>query len=410
VARSRSSNGVLGRALAFLAPGKAAQRPAPARDEADVRKVISRLAGGVAHDLNNILLVVQGYAEMAVEEPDAGPTVRSLLTEMRDATARASLLVRDLLLVGERAPYTPRLLDLSEAIRRRLPAIAAECPEGIEVRSSLAEELRPVLADEDLVGRLLEALCARAREAMPAGGIMTISTESGASTEERTVVLRVHDTGTALSDEMRARIFEPYLPGPAGGKGQGLGMSVAYAAASRLGGTITARTVPDGTDIHVSMPAGSASATAAHAPRAAPARPTGQVEQARAPAGKTGETILVAEDDEGLRSLAVKVLAREGYAVLAARDGQEAVEIVERDGPNIRLALLDDVMPRMGGRAALARIQEIAPSLPVILCSGYAWHLDGDSSSGAGYWDILPKPWQPRELLQRVREGLESRR
>jgi CheY-like chemotaxis protein len=405
-----SSKGILARALARLGPGRAAHRTLRERDEADVRKVIARLAGGVAHDLNNILLVVQGYAEMAVEEPDAGPTVRSLLAEMRDATARASLLVRDLLLVGERAPFTPRLLDLSEVIRRRLPGIAAECPSGIEVRSSLAEGLRPVMADEDLLGRLLEALCARAREALPAGGGITIVTEPGAPAGDRTVVLRVHDTGTALSDETRERLFEPYLPGPGGGKGQGLGMSVAYAAVNRLGGTISARTVPDGTDIDVSLPVGSASGAAAHTARAAPARPARPVEPGRVPQGKTGETILVAEDDENLRSLAVKVLAREGYSVLAARDGQEAVEIIERDGPRIRLALLDDVMPRMGGRAALARIQEIAPRLPVILCSGYAWHLDGDSPSSAGYWDILQKPWQPRELLKRVREGLESRR
>ena len=96
--------------------------------------------------------------------------------------------------------------------------------------------------------------------------------------------------------------------------------------------------------------------------------------------------------------------------MLAARDGQEAVEIIQRDAAKIRLALLDDVMPRMGGRAALARIHEIAPSLPVIICSGYAWHVDQESPPGTGYFETLRKPWQPRDLLRRVREGLESDR
>ncbi|MGA2640597.1 MAG: response regulator [Spirochaetia bacterium] len=401
MARSMSSKGILGRALGILAPRRRESGPVRTGDDESVRKVVARLAGGVAHDLNNILLVVQGYAEMAVEEPDAD-VVRGLLAEMRDATARASLLVRDLLLVGERGPFTPRLLDLSETVRRRLAGIAADCPAGIEVRSSLAEGLQSVMADEDVVGRLLEALCARAREAMPSGGVITVSTEAGPDAGPFLVVLRVRDTGTALSEEMRGQLFEPYLPGPAGGKGQGLGMSVAYAAAKRLGGEIHVRTA-GGTDIEVVLHAGSARGTAAQAKGAAPAR------VAEPDRRDHKETILVAEDDESLRSLAVKILAREGYAVRAARDGQEAVEIVERDGQSIMLALLDDVMPRMGGRAALARIREIAPGLPVILCSGYAWQLDGDSPASAGYCETLQKPWQPRELLRRVREGLESR-
>jgi CheY-like chemotaxis protein len=373
--------------------------------ETDVQKVVARLAGGVAHDLNNILLVVQGYAEMAVEDPTAGPAVRGLLSEMRDATSRASLLVCDLLVVGERGPFTPRLLDLSEAVRRRLPGITADSPPGIEIRSELAEGLHPVLADEDLVGRLLDALCARAREALPGGGIISISTGPGTAGGRFPAVLRVHDNGTGLSEEARARLFEPYLPGPAGGKGQGLGMSVAFAVARRLGGDIRVR-AGEGTTIEVAFPSGAARPAMV---RSAEARPGEAAHHGRAPQGKAA-TVLVAEDDEGLRSLAVKVLAREGYSVLAARDGQEAVEIFQRDGRSIRLVLLDDVMPRMGGRAALARIQQMDPGLPVILCSGYAWHMDEVPSAKAGYCETLQKPWQPRELLQRVREGLESRR
>jgi CheY-like chemotaxis protein len=183
-------------------------------------------------------------------------------------------------------------------------------------------------------------------------------------------------------------------------------MSVAFAVARRLGGDIHVR-AGEGTIIEVAFPSVAARPAMV---RSAEARPDEAARQGRVPQGKAGATILVAEDDEGLRSLAVKVLAREGYSVLAARDGQEAVEIFQRDGRSIRLVLLDDVMPRMGGRAALARIQQMDPGLPVILCSGYAWHMDEVPSAKAGYCETLQKPWQPRELLQRVREGLESRR
>jgi CheY-like chemotaxis protein len=404
VPRSRSSKGIFSRVLGIFSVRRQEGEPVPKGDDDAVTKVVARMAGGLAHDLNNILLVLQGYAEMAVEEPDASPAVKGLLAEMRHATTRASLLVRDLLLVGERGPFTPRLLDLSEVIRRRLPRVAADSPGGIEIRSSLGQGLRPVMVDEDVVDRLLEALCARAREAMPAGGVLTVSTEPGPAAGPFPVVLRVRDTGAALTEEMQARLFEPYLPGPSGGKGQRLGMAAASAAAKRLGGEIRVHT-GEGTDIEVAFPAGRARRNAPAPPRPAePARPAAPV------CPDHVETILVAEDDESLRSLAVKVLTREGYAVRAARDGQEAVEIIQRDGREIRLVLLDDVMPRMGGRAALVRIREVSPGLPVILCSGYAWQMDRDYPSSAGYCETLKKPWQPRELLLRVREGLDSQR
>jgi CheY-like chemotaxis protein len=185
-------------------------------------------------------------------------------------------------------------------------------------------------------------------------------------------------------------------------------MAVAFAAANRLGGRIAVRN-DSGTVIEVILPRGAAAAPRASAAGAEAALKAEPPVPARSPRDTGAETILVADDDENLRSLAVKILAREGYAVVAARDGQEAVEIIQTGTPKVRLALLDDVMPRMGGRAALARIQQIAPGLPVILCSGYAWHLDEDSPQSAGYFETLQKPWQPRDLLRRVREGLESR-
>ncbi len=367
---------------------------------------ISRLAGGVAHDLNNILLVIQGYAEMAVEEAESVPGLQSLLGEMRAAAARAGALVRDLLVIGERGAFSPRLLDLNEVVRKRQPALEAACPTGVGIRTALAEGLGLVLADEELVGRMLDALCARSRESMPGGGLITITT---AADERRgAIILRVTDNGAPLTAEMRERLFEPYLPGPGGGKGQGLGMPVVQAVARRLGAEITVRSLEAGTNIEIKVPVGTVANLAAPPaeirPTAASVAPGAGVETH----GAGTAAILVAEDDDGLRELAVKVLSREGYTVLAARDGQEAVELFQERMRSIGLVVLDDVMPRLGGRAALERIHRLDPGCPLVLCSGYDWKLNECAPAAEGApRTLLSKPWQPRDLLRKVREALQ---
>jgi CheY-like chemotaxis protein len=368
---------------------------------------MARLAGGVAHDLNNILLVLQGYTEMAMEEAEAAPGMQSLLGEMRAATARAAALVRDLLVIGERGAFAPRLLDLSETARRRVSGLEAASPSGVEIRASLASGLPLVMADEELLGRALEALCARSRESMPAGG--TISVSTGVDKETGRACLRVADNGTPLTLEMEEHLFEPYLPGPGGGRGQGLGMSVVQAVVRKLGGEIVVRARQAGTEIEILLPSAmSAAPSSAPDPRRAgpEQRPTDS------PPGRPeteGVTILLAEDDEGLRELAVKVLSREGYLVIAARDGEEAVELFRKEAGGIRLVILDDVMPRLGGRAALERIHFIAPQVPLVLCVGYDWRLTDRAAELDGFLSTLSKPWQPRDLLRKVRETLDIR-
>jgi two-component system, cell cycle sensor histidine kinase and response regulator CckA len=219
------------------------------------------------------------------------------------------------------------------------------------------------------------------------------------------MVLSVADTGIALTSREEAALFEPYVPGRTGGKGRGLGLSLVYAIAQRCGGVVRVVSHPErGTEFRVFFPARDTTSIPASAP-------TPIVESARPSSAETasGVSILIAEDDDGLRALATKVLSREGYTVFAARDGQEAVELFERERERVRLVVLDDVMPRMGGRAALARIRQSAKAVPAILCSGYTWSLDGQSQESGGFSCVLPKPWQPRELLRRVREGLEIR-
>ena len=423
--------------------------PAPQTpDQARLLDSLSRLAGGVAHDLNNILLVIQGYTEMALAEPDAGPSTHALLAEVKDAAGRASLLVHELLVLGQRGPFSPRLLSLDEAILHHLPLVMKTAGESIEVHHAPGGDVPMVVADEELIGLLLKAFCLRARESSPKGGSITIATSVRRAEKAgdhppddfrgEQIILRVTDTGNPMTEEARARLFEPYLPSPTGGKGTGLGMSIAYAAARRLGAQIELeRSSVEGTVFTCAFPARRAAgmsprataerqgvaagmspgATAGMSPGAtagmSPGATAGMSPGATAGAfGRAGVnangavTILLAEDDEGIRALATKVLAREGYQVLAANDGEQAVEIFEREAGRISLVVLDDVMPRMGGRAALALMRGKVPDLPAILCSGYTWQLDGSASPGVGISRVLAKPWQPLELLRRVREGL----
>ena len=415
------SAGVLGRARAFLrrlagSEGRtdSPDRPDPAVAQGQVMDAVSRLAGGVAHDLNNVLLVVQGYTEMALAEQSLGSEARGHLAEVREAASRASLLVADLLLVGQRGPLAPRSLDLNDILARLLPGLKTRVGDGIEISFVPGDDVPEVVADEEQLGRLAVVLAEKARESMPGGGMLTIRTAAapgagGAGAGERRAILSFHDAGAAPPRTALVRLFEPYLPASDGGKGRGLGLSIAHGIVKRIGGDIEAVAGPQGgTAVTITFP-GRASVPESwlSAPRVTQSEPLagpGTYPQEAAQGG--GETILVAEDDDGLRALAVKILSREGYAVLAARDGEEAVDIYERNREVVRLALLDDVMPRMGGRAALARIRASSPGLPVILFSGYTWSLNGKTADSAAPFAILQKPWRPRELLRAVRESL----
>jgi CheY-like chemotaxis protein len=291
--------------------------------------------------------------------------------------------------------------------------VKAEAADGVEVRLSLAPALPAVFSDDEQISRLVAALCARAWPAMPAGGRLTIGTQATEpdASGQRHVLLTFADTGAPVPPELHARLFEPFLPWKADSKGLGLELSIAYSIVHRLGGTIVVESPTEGgTRFVISFPARNEALKgdngSTKASKEAPAPP----HRAAVDSVEPGQTILLAEDDEGLRTLAMKVLSHEGYEVLAARDGQEAVEIFELNRDAVRLALIDEVMPRMGGRAALARIRRSVPGLPAVLCTGYVWSLDGKTQEYGDIVDILPKPWRPRELLRIVREALEANR
>ena len=385
--------------------------PDVSSEEAHVMEAVRRLAAGVAHDLNNLLLVVQGYTEMAFAEEDAGPQTLGHLEEVRNASVRAASLAEDLLTVGLRGRSAPRMHQINDCITRNLRSLRAAAAEGVEIRVALAPALPVIMCDQVQMARLARALCARAWAVMPAGGVLTIGTavtEPGPAGERR-VLLTFSDTGAAVPPELRKRLFEPYVPWKPDGKGLGLELSIAHSIVHSLGGEIEVQCPPQGgTTIVLSFPVRPEARDEHNAPP-----PRGSHEMPHTAADgpiAAAQTILLAEDDEGLRTLAMKVLVREGYNVLAARDGQEAFEIFELNKGAICLALMDEVMPRMSGRVALARMRGILPGLPAILCTGYMWSLNGKAREYGEVLDILPKPWLPRELVQRVREALAPSR
>ena len=382
-------------------------------EEAHVMEAVRRLAAGVAHDLNNLLLVVQGYTEMALAEEDAGPQTLAHLAEVRDAAVRAASLAEDLLTVGQRGRISPRMVQLNDFLARILPSLKAEAAASVEVRLALAPGLPAVYSDDEQISRLVRALCARAWTVMPSGGSLMISTaaaEPGPS-GQRHVLLSVADTGAPVPPELHVRLFEPFLPWLFDSKGPGLELSIAYSIVHRLGGTIEVGSPPQGGTVFViSLPVREGALEEDGAPALSSKESSAIPRRAPALPVEPGQTILLAEDDENLRTLAKKILAREGYEVLEARDGQEAVELFELNRDTIRLALVDDVMPRMGGRAALSRMRRIFPGLPAILCTGYTWSLDGKAREDGEVPDILSKPWSPRELLRTVAEALEPDR
>jgi two-component system, cell cycle sensor histidine kinase and response regulator CckA len=393
------------------APEPAPAEPPAVQAGADQRllEALSRMAGGVAHDMNNILLVIQGYTDMALAEADAGAETLTLIAEAKEAVGRASAMVQDLLAAGMRGPFSPRLMDPSEAVRRQLPRLQAWCREGVRIEPALREGLPLVLVEEDLLARLLRCACALLQESVGPDGAIHVQTAAAAGPDGADSVSLSAWTDAAAEQAPPAAGFEPYLPGRSGGKGPGLAPLLVYAAARRLGGEASLEPRGGrGPSVTVLLPS---RASVPEPPRqaAAAARPQEPPAAQTAARARPTATVLIAEDDDGLRALAAKILSREGYAVIEARDGQAAVEAFERGGRPIALVILDDVMPRLGGRAALERIRRVSPDVPVILCSGYTWRLD-EKPAAPGEPDdscvVLAKPWQPRELLRRVREAL----
>jgi two-component system cell cycle sensor histidine kinase/response regulator CckA len=370
-------------------------------------EAIGQLAGGIAHDFNNMIGAILGWAEIGLEETDAETRLHRHFDKVRHQAVRAAALTRQLLAFARRQILEPRNLDLNQNVTETLSLLEKVIGSNIEIRTKLAENLTLVRADPTQIDQVLMNLCINARDAMPEGGHLTIETGDMIFDEKYCAVhtsarpghytlLAVTDTGTGMDAATLDRIFEPFFTTKDTGKGTGLGLATVYGIVSQHGGFLHVYSeVGMGTTFRVYLPV---------TPSAE--RTPASVEESR-PARGGAETILIAEDHEGLRELARETLANLGYEILLASDGEEAVRVFQANRDRVDLLLLDVVLPKMNGPEAYARISAEKEDVPVIFATGYSPEMALLHDAQERGLTVLQKPYVPRELARRVRETLD---
>ena len=377
--------------------------------QAQKMEAVGQLAGGVAHDFNNLLTVISSYSEMLLDDLDADAPGRGDLEEIKHAAARAAALTRQLLAFSRKQVLQPRVLDLNTEVLAGLEKMLRRLiGEDIELVTTLASDLALVHADPGQLEQVVVNLAVNARDAMPNGGRLTIETanaELGADDAGRHigvqpghyVMLAVSDTGTGMSGETLGRMFEPFFTTKEQGKGTGLGLATVHGIVKQSAGDIWVYSEPgQGTTFKIYLPR-------VEEPSAMPAAVApSQLEHG----GQ--ETILLVEDDDALRVLARKILVSRGYTVLDARNGEDALAVIERVAQRIDLVATDAVMPGMSGRALAERVGTLRPTTRVLLMSGYT----DDDMIRRGILDpriaFLQKPFTPGALARKVREVLDG--
>jgi PAS domain S-box-containing protein len=378
--------------------------------QAQRTEAIGQLAGGVAHDFNNILTVITGYSELLLGRADVPDAVRRGLSEIKKAGLRGANLTRQLLAFSRKQVLQPQVLDLNGVVTDIEKLLHRLIGENIRLLTHLQPRLGHVRADPVQLEQVLINLAVNARDAMPNGGSLLISTadvELSAAAALRLgdlpaglyVMLRVTDTGCGMSPEVLAHIFEPFFTTKPVGRGTGLGLATCYGIVKQSGGHIHVNSRPGtGTTFRIYLPRVDAELTTAVAAPAGADRPVGGV-----------ETILLAEDEDDVRHLATTTLRRLGYQVLEAGNGEEALRLVQgRRGQRLDLLLTDVVMPQISGRELAAVLQRRHPGLRVLFTSGYTNnpdHLPEVLRPGVGY---LEKPYTGSVLARKVRELLDQ--
>ncbi len=371
-----------------------------ARREAEVLRAqkieaVGRLAGGIAHDFNNLLTVINGYAAMLLEDLAAQPDQAAHARAILQAGERAAALTQQLLAFGRKQIVAPRLLDLSAVVADAAGLLVRQVGDGVRVDLDLRPGLGLVRADPAQLQQVLLNLSLNAREAMPHGGRLTLTTRETTPDEGRPgphVVLTVADTGHGMSDEVRRHLFEPFFTTKGLGHGTGLGLATVHGIVQQAGGHIEVETAPGaGTTLHIFLP------------RAADPEPQ---PRPAAPASAAPATVLLADDEEGVRALARQVLESVGCAVLAAADGDEALRLAGQHAGRIDLLVSDVEMPGLGGRELAERLRAREPALRVLFLSGHTE--DEAVRHGVLHEEahFLSKPFSPAALAQKVRQML----
>jgi len=373
-------------------------------------EAVGRLAGGIAHDFNNLLMVISGYSEFLLDRLGPEPALRAPAQEIASAALRATSLTRQLLAFSRKQMMAPKILDLNAVVTENLKMLTRVIGEDIDLVMVPATGLGAVRADAGQIEQVIMNLAVNARDAMPAGGKLTIETFNVSLDDEYArfhaplrpgnyVMLAISDTGAGMDSETQSHIFEPFFT-TKGPKGTGLGLSTVYGIVKQSGGYIWVYSEPGkGTTFKVYLPR---VAEAAQSPVqvAVPA-------ESVAPEPGT-ETILLVEDEANLRYLARQFLEKQGYRVIEAADGAVAMQVAVAHEGVIHLLLTDVSMPGMNGRELAQRISEIRPNVKVLYMSGYTENVIGRNGTLDAGVRLLQKPFTLRDLKSKVREVLDT--
>jgi PAS domain S-box-containing protein len=369
-------------------------------------EAMGRLAGSVAHDFNNILTAIRGYAEFLTDSIPVGDERRADVEQITAAADRAAALTRQLLAFSRRQVVAPQHLDPNAVIRGLRGMMQPLLRSDIETRFALSDTKLAVRIDPGQLEQVVMNLVVNARDAMPAGGVLTIETSIASFDERfrdqrtdlppgRYVQLAVTDTGAGISPEIRERLFEPFFTTKEKGRGTGLGLATTYGIVKQAGGAIWVYSEPGrGATFKIYLPWDH--------DREEPEPAWSRTAEMRAVHGS--ESILLVDDEPQVRELAARTLRGHGYSVVAVSDGEEACRWLERGEP-VDVLVTDVVMPRMQGPALAERVRRDRPDVRVLLITGYTERTIDFSLLGAG---LLQKPFTPGSLLRAVREMLDS--
>jgi PAS domain S-box-containing protein len=365
--------------------------------QAQKMEAVGQLAGSIAHDFNNMLTVISGYAEHLRDSLDGD--LREMAAEVRGAAERSASLTRQLLAFSRRQVLNPQILDLAEMLRRLETLLQRLIGEHVVIDLDLPAGPALVRADPGQLEQVVVNLAINARDAMPEGGRLTVAVETVDGGDGAPAVrLRVTDTGTGMDEKTLERAFEPFFTTKEQGKGTGLGLSTVHGIVRQSDGEITIASRPGrGTTVEVLLPRVEGVAAAV------------QVDDAAGPPGAPGRAVLLVEDDPRVRRLASRSLRGVGYVVLEAEDGEEALRIFGRSGDGIDLVLTDVVMPRKGGAELAAALRDARPDLPVLFMSGYPNPREDQAARLPEGAELIHKPFSPTLLRERVARVLAER-
>jgi two-component system cell cycle sensor histidine kinase/response regulator CckA len=376
--------------------------------QAHKMEAVGRLAGGVAHDFNNLLTIIRGHSDLLLDRQGADDAYRRSLEQIQRASDRAVSMTRQLLAFSRMQVLQPRVLDLNAIVADMGKMLSRLIGEHIEYVFLPDAKLSAVKADPGQMEQVIMNLAVNARDAMSDGGKVTVHTCNvifnaaqaalrPPMTPGNYAMLTVSDTGHGMDEKVKARIFDPFFTTKEVGKGTGLGLATVYGVVKQSGGFVWVESEPGkGATFEIYLPQALDKVDA----------PETQIKPSALPRGS--ETILLVEDEEGVRELARRFLTGSGYSVLEAGDGAQALEVAARYDGTIHLLLSDMVMPRMGGPALVKQLRATRPDVKVLLMSGYSEY-SGGKNLGPDETVALQKPFSLISLVKKVREVLEGR-